>query len=272
MGRHIIEALGKARVVIEDGKIVEIGSPMISYCPLFQRHRGIETLTEEEIRKNIEFRMSDFGMCTPDREIRMKDFLSFGVSELLCMALERGLLDAAVMVSDGAGTVILSDPEVVQGIGGRISGMVETAPYDKVIKAIGENRVLDPESARIDQIEGAEMAFRMGFQRVGVTVAIAKDAKELRERYSDKVTIFAVHTTGTSMEDAELFFDTCDVITACASKTIREVAKNRSLIQVGSRVPVFAATEFGKKLMEERLEQIGKEPSDSEIDPPRPLI
>jgi putative methanogenesis marker protein 8 len=272
MGRHVIEALGKARIVIEDGRIVEIGDPMISYCPLFNKYRGIETLDEQAIRDNVEFRMRDFGMCTPDRKTRMKDFLSFGVSELLSMALEKGELDAVVMVSDGAGTVILSDPEVAQGIGGRISGMVETEPYDKVIQAIGENRVLDPSTAKIDQLAGAEMAFRMGFQKVGVSVAFAKDAVELRERFGDKVVIFAVHTTGTNKEDAETFFDTCDVITSCASRTIREVAKRRALLQVGSSIPVYAATELGKELMLKRLEQIGKLPSDTETDPPRPLV
>jgi len=272
MGRHVIEALGKARIVIEDGRIIEIGSPMISYCPLFHKYRGIETLDEQAMRENVEFRMRDFGMCTPDREIRMKDFLSFGVSELLSMALERGMLDAVVIVSDGAGTVVLSDPEVVQGIGGRISGMVETEPYDKVIQAIGENRVLDPGTAEIDQLAGVEMAFRMGFQKVGVSVAFAKDALEIREKFGEKVVIFAVHTTGTNEEDAETFFDTCDVVTSCASRTIREAAKRKALLQVGSRIPVYAATELGKRMMLERLEQIGKEPSDEETDPPRPLI
>ena len=80
MDKHVIEALGKARVTVQDGKVVDVGEPKIEYCPLFHKHRGIEKLTEEEIKKNIEFRIDDFGMCTKDRVLRLKDFLSFGIS------------------------------------------------------------------------------------------------------------------------------------------------------------------------------------------------
>ena len=83
MDKHVIEALGKARVTVQYGKVVDVGEPKIEYCPLFHKHRGIEKLTEEEIKKNIEFRIDDFGMCTKDRVLRLKDFLSFGISEIL---------------------------------------------------------------------------------------------------------------------------------------------------------------------------------------------
>ena len=32
--KHVIEALGKTRVTIEDGKITSIGEPEIDYCPI----------------------------------------------------------------------------------------------------------------------------------------------------------------------------------------------------------------------------------------------
>jgi hypothetical protein len=66
MSRHVIEALGKTRVVIEDGKVIEVGEPMVKYCPLFYKHRGIEEITPEIVRKNVEFRIKDFGMCSPE--------------------------------------------------------------------------------------------------------------------------------------------------------------------------------------------------------------
>lgn len=34
MSRHVMECLGKTRVVVEDGKITEIGEPQIEVCPL----------------------------------------------------------------------------------------------------------------------------------------------------------------------------------------------------------------------------------------------
>ncbi len=110
MDRHVIEALGRTKVVIRDGKVVEVGRPEVDYCPLFAKVRNIQVITPEVVRENMEFRIRDFGMCTPERKMRMKDFLSFGVSELLGMAVDRGMLDAVVLVCEGAGTAVVSDP------------------------------------------------------------------------------------------------------------------------------------------------------------------
>ena len=40
--RHVIEALGKAEVVIENGKITYIGEPVVDYCSIFDngQHNG----------------------------------------------------------------------------------------------------------------------------------------------------------------------------------------------------------------------------------------
>ncbi|MGD1060890.1 MAG: DUF2099 family protein, partial [Methanomassiliicoccales archaeon] len=67
--RHVIEALGRTRVVIENGRVTEVGEPQVIYCPLFYKKRGIEELTSDIVRQNIEFRIQDFGMCTPDRQM-----------------------------------------------------------------------------------------------------------------------------------------------------------------------------------------------------------
>jgi len=83
MDEHVIEALGKTRVRVKDGKVVEVGEPKIDYCPIFDKYRGVKKLTPKTVKDNIEFRINDFGMCTNDRTVRMKDFLSFGVSEIL---------------------------------------------------------------------------------------------------------------------------------------------------------------------------------------------
>lgn len=272
MTRHVLEAMGKARVVIEDGRVTEIGQPLVSYCPLFKRHRNIDILDEKNIRDNIEFRMRDFGMCSPQRMMRMDDFLSFGVSELLCMAVEKGHLDAAVLVCDGAGSCIVDEPAMIQGIGGRISGIVETEIIPEVVEAIGKDRVLDPQKATIDQFSATAKAFELKYRFPGVTVASAQDAAMIRDAFGRSVCLFAVHTTGLNLKDAELMFQNCDVITACASQTLRDMAKTKSLLQVGTGVPVYAASEFGKMLMLERLKQIGKEPAAGKEDPPRPTI
>ena len=272
MTRHVLEAMGKAKVVVEDGRVVEVGKPQIDYCPLFKRHRDIDALTSQTVRENIEFRMRDFGMCTADRSMRMDDFLSFGVSELLSMGVAKGLMDAAVLVCDGAGSCVVEDPEMIQGIGGRIAGSISTDIIPSGGEAIGADRVLDSQMGTIDQFAMTDKAFLLKYRILGVTVADAKEARMLRDAYGPFVRLFAVHTTGLSREEAEMMFDNCDIITACASRHLRELAEKRSLLQVGTRVPIYAATEFGKMLMTERLRQIGKEPAQGEDDPPRPTI
>ncbi len=272
MDRHVFEALGKTRVVIENGRVTEVGEPQLTYCPLFYKVKGIKELTPEVVRKNIEFRIKDFGMCTPNRQMRMKDFLSFGVSELLGMSVAEGMLDCAVLVCDGAGTAVVSEPELIQGIGGRISGIVETSPIKEIIDTIGNDRVLDPSTAAIDQVKGVDLAFRLGFERVGVTISPASDAYEIRKRFGQKVAIFAVHNSGRSLEDAHTMFDVCDIITACGSKNIRAVAKDRMLFQTGNKVPIFASSLWGEALLKHRLEVTKIENVTSPEDPPRPLI
>jgi len=271
MSKHVIEALGMTRIVIVDGKVVDMGQPKVKYCPLFKKYRNIDEFNDVTIKGNIEFRISSFGMCTSSRQIRMKDFLSFGISEILSMALKEKLLDAAVIASDGTGTCVLDDPEIVQGLGGRISGVVETEPIPEVINAIGKERILDPRTAAIDQFAGVSKAFAMGCKKVGVTITKAHDAELIRNAYGPHVAIFAVHTTGTSAEDAEKMFDFCDVITACASEHLREVAKERALLQAGTRIPIYAASEFGKEVILEKLKELGKEPAHGEEDSPAPL-
>ena len=152
MSRHVMECLGKSRVVIEDGKIIEIGEPQIEVCPLFGKHRGIGKLDKESIKENIQFRMDDFGLFTENRIVRMPDFLSFGISEILSTALKNGLIDAAVIVADGCGTAVVTDPEIVQGLCGRISAVIETSPIKTVMDAVGKDYVLNPETAEIDML------------------------------------------------------------------------------------------------------------------------
>jgi putative methanogenesis marker protein 8 len=270
--RHVIEAMGKTKVVIEDGKVVSVGKPAVTYCPLFMKHRGIEHITSEIVRDNVEFRIRDFGMCASTRSMRMKDFLTYGVSELLAMAVSKGMLDAAVLVCDGAGTVVVTDPELIQGIGGRISGIMETTPIAEVIREVGRGNVLDPDKGSIDQFNGTQLAFRLGHRKVGVTVAKAEDARMIRDGFGASVMIFAVHTTGADQKDARLFFETCDIISACASRWVREEAKSRALLQVGNKIPIYAASQAGKHLLENRISQLGGRKESGPEDAPRPLL
>src|SRR5512138_3094600 len=108
MDEHVIEALGKTRVVIRDGKVAEVGEPQIGYCPIFDKNKGIKAITREAIANNIQSRIDSFGMCTAKRALKMTDFVSFGVSEIISTAMAGGKVDAAVLVCEGCGTVIVT--------------------------------------------------------------------------------------------------------------------------------------------------------------------
>jgi len=114
----------------------EVGEPRIKYCPPFDKVRCIKDVTPEDAAGNMEFRIEKHGMFSPRRKLDMGIFMGFGASETIMTGIEKGLIDAAVTVCDGAGTVITSNPPLVQGIGGYISGMAETEPIPEVIEGI----------------------------------------------------------------------------------------------------------------------------------------
>ncbi|MBR4396965.1 MAG: DUF2099 family protein [Methanobrevibacter sp.] len=277
MSEHTIEALGLSRVTVKDGKVVDVTEPQVEYCPLFHKYQGIEKLTKEAIAKNIQFRIDDFGMCTPNRQLRMKDFLSFGISEILSALLVENEIDCAIMVCEGCGTVLITESEMAQGVGGRVSGLVETSPIPEVIAEIGEENIVDSKTAKIDQIEGIKLAISKGFKNITVTITLASDAEkinQLKKEYPDiNIYVFVVHTSKKTPEEARILFDSCDVATGCASKNMREIGYNESLKTVGQSIPIFSKTEAGKKFIEMRLDKIGGEkPKKDNPKIPNPLI
>ncbi len=274
MDEHVMEALGKTRVKVKKGKVVEVGEPKIEYCPIFDKYRGIKKLTPENVKENIEFRIKDFGMCTNDRKVRMKDFLSFGISEILSTLIKEGEVDCVVSVCEGCGTVLLTEPEIVQGTGGRVSGLLSTCPLEDIIEKLGRENVLDPESATIDQIKGTLKAIEMGYKKIAVTIVAAEDAKKLREMENDdiKIYIFAAHVSEISKNDAETIFNNSDVVTGCASKYIREIGDDEDYFKAGASIPIYGVTESGKRFLKMRIDKIGglKEKKNPKI--PEPLI
>ncbi|MGL4669345.1 MAG: methanogenesis marker 8 protein [Methanobacteriaceae archaeon] len=282
MSKHVIEAIGKAKVTIENGKVTEVTEPQVEYCPLFHKHRGIEKIDKEIIKKNIEFRIKDFGMCKPTRQLRMKDFLSFGISETISTLLSENTIDCAVMVCDGAGTILVTDSELAQGVGGRVSGFVETSPIKEIITELRPENVLRPDNAEINQIGGAKLAVAKGFKNIVVTVAKANDViaiksfeKEINSN-SDlddvKFYIFTVHSTAVSKDEAKILCSHSDVVTSCASKYIREIGEKEATLKVGESIPVYAFTNDGKDFLETRLNKIAMNLEKKEPNPPRPLI
>lgn len=259
---HVIEAIGRSRIVIRNGQVVEVGDALIRDCPLAKRFAcPIPDIRKESVRANIEYRIKAFGMCTPGREVTdSREFVGFGASELLSFGLRKGLLDAAVIVCDGAGTVVVTKPAMVQGIGGRMSGLVSTSPYSQVMDRIERNGgyVLDRDHASIDQTAGVALAMVQGFRKIAVTVARPEEAEAIR-RVHPKTLIFAVHVTGLPREAADTLVRACDLVTSCASQTIRDAVARDALVQAGITIPIFAMTMAGKNLILEKV-RLSQEP------------
>jgi putative methanogenesis marker protein 8 len=255
-----MELLGKARVVIKDGKVVEVGAPEVEWCPLFAKLRGVNNITREEVKKNIESRISDLGMFTAQRKLLGLDtYVAFGASEVMMSGLRKGFLETTVTACDGAGTVITSNPALVQGIGGRMSGLIETEPIEEVMKGIQKlgGTVLNPSTSVIDPASGVRKAAELGYKKIAVTIADSKTAKEVREIEAESgldLIVIAVHVTGVSKEEAQNLLENSDIVISCASKHIRELAK--PLVQVAAAIPLFALTQKGKELVVERAKDI----------------
>ena len=79
-------------------------------------------------------------------------------------------------------------------------------------------------------------------------------AERIRKAYPDSL-IFGVHVTGLTHEEAESIVAVADLMTACASKTVREVAGAKALLQAGVSVPIFAITKRGKEIIIEKIRQ-----------------
>jgi putative methanogenesis marker protein 8 len=185
--------------------------------------------------------------------------VAFGASEIMMSGLHNGFLEATVTACDGAGTVISNNPELVQGIGGRMSGLIETEPIEDVINGIQKlsGTVLDNKTAVIDPVSGVKKAAELGYKKIAVTIADSKTAKKLRELEAEldlDLIIIAVHVTGISKEEAQGLLENSDLVTGCASKHIRELAK--PIVQVAAAIPLFVITQKGKELVIERAKDI----------------
>ena len=257
---HIMEIMGKTRVVIKDGEIIEVGDSEIEWCPLIAKLNGIQKITSEEVKKNVESKISNLGMFTAKRQLLEQDtFVAFGASEIMMSGLRSGSLEATVTACDGAGTVISNNPDLVQGIGGRMSGLIKTEPIKDVINGIQKfgGIVLDTKTAVIDPAGGVKKAADLGYKKIAVTVANPKTAKKLRELEAElelDLIVIAVHVTGVSKEEAQSLLENSDLVISCASKHIRELAK--PFVQVAAAIPLFVITQKGKEIVIERAKDI----------------
>jgi putative methanogenesis marker protein 8 len=208
------------------------------------------------VKQVLESHIKDLGMYTPDRNFELVDDpVSFGASEMIMDAMRDSLLDAAVAVCEGVGTVVITQPEVMETIGAHMTGIISTSPIPEIRKSLLRRGsfILDKDCT-IDQVKGFNKAVKIGYRRVAVTIIASRpqDAEKIREQAKKmrvKVLIFAIHTTGIDKKKAERLAESCDIVWSCASKSVRDVIGPRALMQIGTGIPVFALTHFGKLII-----------------------
>ncbi|MDI3502486.1 MAG: hypothetical protein PWR09_611 [Archaeoglobi archaeon] len=254
MGEHTIMCCGSL-VRICDSEIEVLDEPRTRKCPLVRSLYGYERIDREVVREIVKRKIETKGFATCNREFSSERRVLFGASEMIMTALKDGLFDSAVVVSEGAGTVITDSGELVQMIGAFLNGIVFTSPVEWIIEKIRDKGgiILDEENAKIDQAEGVRTAFKNGFRRIAVTVAGFRsqeiaEIREIERELSCDVTIFAVCTTRATEKDEQNLM-LSDLIWSCNSGIVRDRIAPKSIFQIGVSIPVFALTEKGKRVI-----------------------
>ncbi len=281
-----------ALVAISNGKVIKIQNPRVHHCPLFTKLFDHEAINKKSVEDKFARQTIEWGMFTCNRKVcDEKIVVPFGASEMLMYALKRHNIDAAVTACDGAGTVVTSNPEIVQGIGAYMNGLFYTSPVKEVIKRIEENNgyVLSPGDAEINQLDGVKMAVEMGFKNIAVTVRgdEREVIMELRNLESDlnsristvdesgnnlndkqvRIVILAICNTGIDKGAAKTIKEYADLAWACASRHVREIVGPESILQVGMKIPVFILSKSGldfissyssDELLREKLKDVDK--------------
>ncbi len=242
-----------ALVAISGGKVIKVQEPEVKYCPLFKALFSREKIDRDNIEDKFLSQTSDWGMFTGKRKIKdSRVIVPFGASEMIMYALRRGNTDAAVLVCEGAGTIVTNDPGVVQGIGAYMNGVFYTSPIKEIIKNLKEYnvRILSEKEAKINQLEGVKLAVELGYRKIAVTVRgdeseIIKKIKDFNLDSKADIVILAVCNSGIDKREAEIIRDNADLGWACASREIRKIVGPVSIVQVGVKIPVFVITGRG---------------------------
>ncbi len=247
-------------ISVSGGRVINVTDPMLAFCPLASHlykgfERGIlfdKEAIKREIKKVIEAKIEAYGFFTAKRKLLCSDTaIPYGASEMLMFALKKKVIDAAVVVCDGAGTVVTDSGDVAQGIGARMNSLMLTSPIDDTkerLKELGCQVVFD--HALIDQAEGVKTAIQHGYERIAVTIGghDTEKLKEIRQWESSAgvtVTILVVCTTGITSDRIERICYDADLVWSCASQEIRRDVGSQAILQISKQIPVFALTQRG---------------------------
>ena len=254
-------------VTVSGGKVIKVSDPKLKYCPLanslYKNFRILDTedrrAFKNSVRDAIEEKISQFGFFTEDREIYQNDIsIPYGASEILMYALRKRQIEAAVTVCDGAGTVISSNPEIIQGIGARMNGLFFTTSFPSLVKRLEENNCVVIPGGKIDQIEGIKRAIQLGYRNIAVTVngysgENLSEIRELERMHDLSIKIMVVCTTGTGKNRILEIKKYADLVWSCGSEDIRNIIGKEAVLQMSIIIPVFVLTRKGINLVRSYL-------------------
>jgi putative methanogenesis marker protein 8 len=255
VGEHEFYCCG-SRVRIKDGEIEVLTEPRITHCPLHETLYQTKELDKAAVKRTVEKKVKNFGFCCEHRIFDNSMTVPYGSSEIVSVCLKKALLECTVTVCEGAGTVITSNPDLVQAIGARLTGIMKTSPISSIIEHIKSNggTILDETSAEINQSRGVAKAAELGYRRIAVTIASFNSShiqkiREIEKEKALEVSVFSVCNTCADESDVGRILKGADVVCASASRLVRERIGPRALLQLGVVIPVFALTRLGKKLL-----------------------
>jgi putative methanogenesis marker protein 8 len=258
---HIIRFYS-SYVAISNGTVIVVTEPCMKYCPLAGvLYKGLNLSSDPSIvkgiiKKAVEAKINEFGFFTGERRLSGSNTaIPFGASEILMYSLRSRVIDAAVVVCEGAGTVIVDKPDVVQGIGARMNGIFYTSPVKGIIEKLKRAgaRILS-EDGTINQIKGVERAAYLGYKNVAVTVNASMDEplgilREMEKKLRISLVSMAVCTTGINDNRIMEIVGSADIVWSCASEGIREMAGKKAIVQLSRIIPVFVLTKKGLGLI-----------------------
>jgi len=258
---HIIRFYS-SYVVISNGSVIQVTEPYMIFCPLAgSLYKDLNSssnpyLIKEAIKKAVESKIARYGHFKKNRQLFSKNIsIPYGASEILMYALKKKLIDAAVVVCDGAGTVIVDNPDIVQGIGARMNGIFYTSPIREVMEKLEkEGSYVVFSDARIDQGKGIEKAASLGYKNIAVTVNASMDGSadipgKLENDLKISITSLAVCTTGLYRDSVNKIGEYADIVWSCASDKVRKIIGEKAVIQLSRKIPVFVLTRKGIDLI-----------------------
>jgi putative methanogenesis marker protein 8 len=170
---------------------------------------------------------------------------------MLMYALAKAAVQTSVVVCEGAGTVVVSKPELVQGIGGRMNSLFFTTPMKIIRERLhSHGAVLVSDQAKIDQLAGVKKAAALGYHQIAVTVNASMDEsfKQLRKIEKNNnlsLVILAICTTGVSRSRLQQIKEYADLTWSCANSDLKAMVGKEAILQISRKIPVFVLTKKG---------------------------